>query len=160
MCPVSQDDFKEFRLPVPGVRRKIMASKVTPGLSAKSRDKSFPAKNHVICVIDRIAKPQVVYLKSEVIQEGVVKNEALDVYFVGLGDAVNAFKGSVAGRPVKLSLNADGTLADNSSGTVWHAHGKYKTGGIRLDLTMVAISDEYGFSWKFFHPDSQLIRLQ
>lgn len=160
VCLVTQGDLREFQLPIPGVWRKIIASEATPGLPVKEHDKSFPARTHVIGVIDPIAKPQVVYLKSELIQEGVVKNEALNAFFVALGETVNGFKGNVMGTPVDLILNTDGTLSDTRSGTVWDARGKYKSGLIESDLEMLAISDEYWFSWKAFHPRSQLIRLQ
>ena len=160
VCRVTANDFREFQLPLPGVWRKIMASEVTPGLPSRNRDKSFPARTHVIGVIDPIARPQVAYIKSELIQQGVVKNEALNAVFVARGDTVNAFKGSVAGRLIDLATNTDGTLSDIHSGTVWDNRGKYKSGLIKSDLEMLAISDEYWFSWKAFHPRSQLIRLQ
>lgn len=156
---VTEDDLREFQLPIPGVWRKIMASEATPGLPAKSRDRSFPARTRVIGVIDRIAGPPVVYLKSELTDRGVVKNEVLNIVFVALGDTVNAFKGSVAGQAIDLSTNKDGTLYDAHSGTVWDARGKYRSGPLRSNLEIVAISDEYWFSWKAFHPDSSLVRL-
>ena len=95
VCQVTQADFREFKLPIPGVWRRIMASEATPGLSSRLRDKSFPARTHVIGVINRIANPHVVYLKSELMKNGVVKNGALNFFLVALGDAVNAFKGDV-----------------------------------------------------------------
>ena len=137
-----------------------MASDATPGLPSRSRDKSFPARTRVIGVIDPIAKPQVVYLKREVVQRGVVRNDLLNVFFIALGDTVNAFKGNVMGTPVQLMICTDGALADARSGTVWDARGKYKSGSIKFDLERLAISDEYWFSWKAFHPGSELIRLQ
>ena len=137
-----------------------MASEATPVLPSKSRDKSFPARTRIIGIIDPIAQPQIVYLRRELIQRGVVKNEALNVFLVALGDTVNGFKGSVTGKPVHLAINADNTLSDTHSATVWDARGKYKSGPIQSDLEMLAISDEYWFSWKTFHPSSHLIRLQ
>ena len=56
VCQVTQNDFREFQLPIPGVWRKIMASEATPGLPAKNRDKSFPARTHVIGVIAPISQ--------------------------------------------------------------------------------------------------------
>ena len=100
-----------------------------------------------------------VYLKSELIGHGVVKNEALNVIFIALGDTVNAYKGSVTGQVIDLSANKDGTLCDVTSGTVWDARGKYRGGPLQANLETVAISDEYWFSWKAFHPGSTLIRL-
>ena len=159
VCQVAHDDFREFQLPIPGVWKKIMASEATPGLPSRLRDKSLPARTHVIGVIDPIATPPVAYLKSEVMQKGVVKNETLNFFLVARGDAVNAFNGSVRGRPVQLTACTDGALADAHSGTAWDARGQYKSGSIKADLEKVAISDEYWFSWKAFHPGSQLIRI-
>ena len=105
VCQVTHDDFREFQLPIPGVWRKIMASEATPGLPSRLRDKSFPARTHVIGVIDPIANPQVAYLKRELMQKGVVKNETLNFFLVALGDTVNAFKGSVTGKPVQLTMH-------------------------------------------------------
>lgn len=160
VCQVAQDDLREFQLPIPGVWRKIMASEATPGLPARLRDKSLPARTHVIGVIDPIANPQIAYLKRDLMQTDIVKNEDLDVYLVALGESVNAFKGNVTGRSVELTARGDGVLADAYSGTVWDARGKYCSGPIESDLEKVAISDEYWFSWQFFHPDSKLTRIK
>ena len=159
VCQVAHDDFREFQLPIPGVWKKIMASEATPGLPSRLRDKSLPARTHVIGVIDPIATPPVAYLKSEVMQKGVIKNETLNFFLVARGDAVNAFNGSVRGKPVQLTACTDGALADARSETAWDARGQYKSGSIKADLEKVAISDEYWFSWKAFHPGSQLIRI-
>lgn len=157
---VSEEDLREFQLPVPGVWKKIMASEATPGLPSRRRDKSFPARTHVVGIIDPVARPQVAYLKHELLQKGVVRNEALNVFLVALGDTVNAFKGSVAEQRIDLTLNTDGTLLDTLSRTAWDVRGKYRSGAIQADLEPVAVSDEYWFSWKTFHPHSQLVRLQ
>ncbi len=157
---VTQEDLREFQLPIPGVWKKIMGSEATPGLPSKLRDTSFPARTHVIGITDPIAEPKVAYLKGEVVEQGIVKNEALDAYLVAHGETVNAFKGSVEGEAVDLVRNADGTLSDTRSETLWDARGDYQRGPITSDLEPIMISDEYWFSWKEFHPDSQLIRLE
>ena len=156
---VQEQDFRDFQLPIPGIWKKIIASEATPGLPSKDRDKSFPARTHVVGIIDQIAKPQVVYLKEELTKRGVVKNEELDIYLVAVHDTVNGFKGSLDGRPIDLTLAADQTLSDVSSGTVWDLRGKWMKGEIETDLEPIALSDEYWFSWKRFHPTSKLIRL-
>ncbi|MGD9031872.1 MAG: DUF3179 domain-containing (seleno)protein [Desulfobacteraceae bacterium] len=156
---VTEKDFREFQLPIPGVWRKILASEATPGLPAKDRDKTFPARTHVVGVIDQIAKPQVVYLKEELMKRGVIKNEELDVFLVAVNNTVLGFKNSLNGRSLNITLNPDKTLTDVSSGTVWNIRGKYIKGKIRSDLVSIALSDEYWFSWKKFHPGSKLIRV-
>jgi hypothetical protein len=161
VCRVEQHDFRAFELPIPGVWRRIVASEATPGLPSRLRDKSFAARTRVIGVIDPIARPQVVYLKRELMERGVVWNEALNAFLVAVGDTVNGFKGKIAGESIELAFDrADGTLSDAASGTVWDARGKYKAGRIRSDLEMLALSDEYWFSWKAFHPGTQLVRVQ
>jgi hypothetical protein len=156
---VTEKDFREFQLPIPGVWRKILASEATPGLPAKDRDKTFPARTHVVGVIDQIAKPQVVYLKEELMKRGVIKNEELDVFLVAVNNTVLGFKNSLNGRSLNITLNPDKTLTDVSSGTVWNIRGKRIKGKIRSDLVSIALSDEYWFSWKKFHPGSKLIRV-
>jgi hypothetical protein len=155
---VTQKDFREFQLPIPGVWRKIVASEATPGLAAKDRDKTFPARTPVIGVIDPIAKPQVVYLKEELMRRGLTKNEELDVFLVGVNNTVLGFKNSLNGKSLNITLKPDKTLSDVSSGTVWDIRGKHIRGEIRSDLVSIALSDEYWFSWKKFHPGSKLIR--
>ena len=160
VCQVTDDDFREFQLPIPGVWKRITASEATPGLPSRFRDKSFPARTRVVGVIDSLANPRVAYLKRELVQRGVVKNDALNIFLVALGDTVNAFKGSVLSRSVQLTISTSGGLSDAHSGTTWDARGKYKSGSIMSDLQKLAISDEYWFSWKAFHPNSELIRFQ
>ena len=156
---VTEKDFREFQLPIPGVWRKIVASEATPGLAAKDRDKTFPARTHVVGIIDQIAKPQVVYLKEELMKRGVIKNEDLDVFLVAVNNTVLGFKNSLNGKSLNITLNPDKTLSDVSSRTVWNIRGKHIKGKIRSDLVSIALSDEYWFSWKKFHPGSKLIRV-
>jgi hypothetical protein len=156
---VTERDFREFQLPIPGVWKKIVAGEVTPGLSASDRDKTFPARTRVVGVIDKVANPQVVYLKEEVKKHGLVKNEKLDMVLVAVGNAVNGFKSSLNGGRLNIILNPDNTLSDSFSGTVWNSRGGYISGAIETALEPVALSDEYWFSWKYFHPTSSLIRV-
>ena len=157
---VTKKDFREFQLPIPGVWRKIEANEATPGLSAKDRDKTFPARTHVVGVIDQIAKPQVVYLKKELMKRTVIKNEDLGVFLVAVNNnSVLGFKNSLNGRSLDITLNPDKTLFDGSSGTFWNIRGKYIKGEIKSDLVSIVLSDEYWFSWKKFHSDSKLIRV-
>jgi hypothetical protein len=72
---VTHDDFKEFNLPIPGIWRKIIASESTPGLSAKNRDKTFPARTYIIGIIDDSIEKPIVYLKKEVMAKKVVINQ-------------------------------------------------------------------------------------
>jgi len=156
---VKESDFKEFELPIPGLWRRIMASDVTPGMAKRKRDKTFPPRTHVVGITDPIAIPQVVYLKDELLQHGIVRNTKLDVVLVAVNNSVNAFRGSIDGRSLDLTLNRDHTLGDRSSGTLWNLRGQHISGQIAADLTPVAVSDEYWFAWKAFHPSSRLIRV-
>jgi hypothetical protein len=156
---VTKKDFREFQLPIPGIWKKIVASEATPGLAARDRDKTFPARTHVVGVIDTIAQPQVVYLKEELIRQGVCKNEQLDIVLIAVDESVLGFKNSVNSRSLDITLNTDKTISDALSGTTWDIRGKWKHGELEADLVPVALSDEYWFSWKEFHPDSQLIRV-
>ena len=156
---VTEQEFREYQLPIPGIWKKIMASEATPGLPSKDRDKSFPSRTKVIGVIDPIAKPQIVYLKEELMKRGIFKNEELDIFLVAVRNTVNGFKGSLDGRSIHLTLTPDQTLSDISSGTVWDIRGKQMNGEIESDLEPMSLSDEYWFSWKRFHPTSKLIRV-
>ena len=156
---VTEKDFREFQLPIPGVWRKIMASEATPGLAAKDRDNTFPARTHVVGVIDPLAKPQVVYLKEELMKKGIVKNEDLGFFLVATNNTVVGFKSSLSAKSLDITLGTDNTLTDISSGTVWNIRGKLFKGEMRSDLEPIALSDEYWFSWRLFHSKSKLIRV-
>ncbi len=155
---VNKQDLKEFELPIPKVWKKIVTSEATPGLPAKDRDQSFPPRTHIIGIIDPNF-PQIMYLKKEVIKHALIKNQELNIFLVATYDAVNGFKGSLDGNDIDLKLNPDYTLSDTISGTIWDMRGKWISGEIEMDLEPVALSDEYWFSWKRFHPKSKLIRL-
>lgn len=157
---VTEKDFREFQLPIPGVWRKIIASEATPGLTAKGRDNSFPARTRVVGVIDPLANPKVVYLKDDLINKGIVKNEELGFFLVALSDTVVGFKSSLSGRPIEIELSTGNTLTNISTDTVWDIRGKFIKGEPGPNLEPIAISDEYWFSWKFFHSNSQLIRVE
>ena len=159
IAKVTEKDFREFELPIPGVWKKIVAGETTPGLPEKDRDQTFPARTHVIGVIDEIAAPQIVYLKEELLRRRIVRNENLQIFLVALNNTVNGFRGRLNGRVLDITLNPDKTLSDKLSGTIWDLRGKYISGAIEGDLKPVALSDEYWFSWRKYHPASNLIRL-
>jgi uncharacterized radical SAM superfamily Fe-S cluster-containing enzyme len=154
---VTENDLQEFQLPVPGLWKKIIAGESTPGIPSKDRDKSLPARTHVIGVIDSSLERQVVYLKDEILQHGTVKNEELNFYLVAVGKTVNGFKSCLNAKSLDLQVAPDHRLTDKVSGTVWDVRGKYVSGEYSMDLVPVAISDSYWFAWKRFHPKSVLI---
>ena len=156
---ITKKDLRQFELPIPGAWSKIMASEATPGLSASHRDKTFPARTRVVGVTDRRYPSEVVYLKDELLNRGIVHNEALNLYLVAVRDTVNAFAATVAGKPLDLTSSPNRTLSDASTGTVWDIRGKQISGDLESDLEPIALSDEYWFSWKRFHPQSDLIRV-
>lgn len=155
---VTEKDFKQFELPIPGIWKKIIASESTPGLSAKNRDKTFPSRTHVIGIIDKSIKDNVVYLKKEVLSKKIVENKELGFILIGAGKTVNAFKNTLNSNYLEIVID-NGELFDSKSNTKWNIRGKYISGNIKEDLKSVAISDEYWFSWIKFHDKSKLIRL-
>lgn len=156
---VTEDDFRPFALPIPGAWEKLTSGDLTPGLSAAKRDNSFPARTSVIGVTDPSVTPKIVYLKEEVLQQGVVSNEANDLILVARDKAVNAFRATVDGTLISLVQGEGNDLRDQATGTVWDIRGKHKQGPIQSNLQMLMTSDEYWYSWKLFHPRSELIRL-
>ncbi|MCW5518150.1 DUF3179 domain-containing protein [Muriicola sp. Z0-33] len=155
---VSEQDFKDFELPIPGIWEKIIASESTPGLSAKNRDKTFPSRTHVIGIIDNSIKDKVVYLKKEVLSKKIVENKENGFILIGAGKTVNAFNNSLNSQKLEIKLEGE-ELLDSKSSTKWNVRGKYISGDIKEDLEPIAISDEYWFSWIKFHDKSRLIRL-
>ncbi len=89
---VTERDFREFQLPIPGLWKKIVATESTPGLSAKNRDKTFPSRTHVIGIIDNSIKEKIVYFKKEVLAKKVVINQENDFFLIGTANTVNGFK--------------------------------------------------------------------
>lgn len=154
----SEKDFKDFELPIPGIWKKLVASEATPGLASKNRDKTFPARTHVIGIIDSSIKEPLVYLKKEVLSKKLVEHSECGFVLIGAGKTVNAFKNSLNAH--KLSLSLDGNeLGDANSNAKWNIRGKYISGELKADLEPIALSDEYWFSWIKFHEHSKLVRL-
>jgi hypothetical protein len=156
---VTSEDFKKFELPIPGIWKKIVASEATPGLKDEEKDKTFPARTHVVGVIDDIANPKVVYLKKELLAHTLVKNEDLNIIIIALDDFVLAFKNYIGNHILDIELTLDHKLFDKTTKTHWNLRGKYIEGELNTDLHLVALSDEYWFSWKKFHENSRLIRI-
>jgi len=155
---VTKEDLKEFQLPIPGIWKKIVASENTPGLSSKNKDKTFPARTHVIGIIDDSINEKIVYLKKEVMAKKVVIDEKNDFFLIGGSDFINGFKNSIDKSKLKISIKED-YIIDLITKTKWDIRGKYKTGNLKKNLVPIAISDEYWFSWKRFHKNSKLIRI-
>lgn len=155
---VTEKDFKEFELPIPGIWKKIMASESTPGLSEKNRDKTFPSRTHVVGIIDNSIDDKVVYLRKEVLSKKIVENKESGFVLIGIGKTVNAFKNVLNSKMLEIKID-NGELIDSISNTKWNIRGKYISGELKNDLISIAISDEYWFSWIKFHDKSKLIRL-
>ena len=150
---INKNDLRPFKLPMPGVWKKVMSSELTPGLSNK--DKTFPSKTHIIGIIDTSINNPVLYLKSEVIQQKIVKNEELNFTLIAIGNSVNGFKT----KNIILQFNDNQIFEDTITNSSWDITGKYIQGTIKTDLEKISISDEYWFSWKRVHPNSKLLRL-
>ena len=154
---VTKRDFRPFKLPMPGVWNKVMSSELTPGLVSK--DKSFPSKTHIIGIIDPYVPVQIAYLKKELIPFSVVVNEEYDFVLIITKGSVNGFKGTLDTHALELAINDNKIISDKTSGTTWDLRGKYINGAIQQNLESIAITDEYWFAWKKFHPDTLLIRM-
>ncbi|MVX36551.1 DUF3179 domain-containing (seleno)protein [Myroides sp. LoEW2-1] len=57
-----------------------------------------------------------------------------------------------------LDLSARCITADNGFQR-WDLNGKYLSGDKKQNLVLIRLSDEYWFSWKRFHPNTQFIDL-
>ena len=158
---VTKDDFREFRLPlpIPGLWKRIMNSEATPGLSKNNRDKTFPARTRVVGTIDSSLSVEFVYLKRELEEKKVVENSENKFVLICNSSGVNGFKTILNNKELNIELS-NGKLIDKASGTHWDIRGKYINGEITNNLEMIALSEEYWFSWKEFHPESKLIRLE
>ena len=150
---INKNDLRPFKLPMPGVWKKVMSSELTPGLSNK--DKTFPSKTHIIGIIDSSINESVFYLKSEILQHTIAKNEKLNFMLIPIGDTVIGFKT----KNIDLIIK-DNQIEDVITKSCWDVTGKYLSGTIKKDLEKISISDEYWFSWKKFQPKSKLIRLR
>ncbi|MCB1395043.1 MAG: DUF3179 domain-containing protein [Rhodobacter sp.] len=148
-------DLRDFELPIPGVWRKIMASEVTPGLGAARRDRSLPARTPVIGLLSPDLPP-LAFRRDALRAAGVVHRPDLGITLASAGGGVVAFRTADIGP---LELGADHRLHDARSGAVWTLRGKAAGGSNQADLEPVALSDEYWFSWKFFHPTARLERI-
>lgn len=155
---VTDQDFKEFQLPIPGIWKKIISSEKTPGLSEKNRNKTFPARTQVIGIIDNSVKERIVYLKKEILAKKIVINQEYDFFLIGTTNAVNAFKSKLNNSKLNISIEKK-EIIDLDSKTRWDIRGKYLSGSLNENLEPIAMSDEYWFSWKKFHEGSKLIRL-
>jgi hypothetical protein len=58
-----------------------------------------------------------------------------------------------------IRLNDDQVIMDAITNSTWDITGKHICGTKKYNLEKIAISMEYWFSWKKFHPKSQLLRL-
>jgi len=150
---INKNDLRPFKLPMPGVWKKVMSSELTPGLSNK--DKTFPSKTQVVGIIDTSISELVFYLKSEILQQTIVKNEKLNFTLISIGNTVNGFRT----KNINLIFKNSQVIEDTITKTNWDITGKHIVGTIKSDLENVAISDEYWFSWKKFHPKSKLLRV-
>ncbi len=150
---IKENDLRPFKLPMPGVWKKVMSSELTPGLSNK--DKTFPSKTQIIGIIDASINECVFYLKSELLQQRIVKSEKLNFTLISIGNTVIGFKT----KNINLTLRNNQLIEDTITNSKWDISGKYLNGTIKNDLEKISISDEYWFSWKKFHPDSKLLRL-
>ena len=154
---VTEKDLRPFELPIHGLWRRIMASEVTPGLRRSDHDESMPARTRVVGVLEPTAHPRPVYRRGDLLRRRIVRNDRLDCYLVAVNGAVNGFRAETGGHCTVLELTDDAVLHDQRTGTDWDLRGHRIRGALETDLTPISVSDEYWFSWKFFHPDTEVI---
>lgn len=154
-CRFGTRDLREFQLPIPGVWRLIVSGEVTPGLSAARRDKQLPSRTHVIGLMGQ-GLPPLAFRRDEVRAKGVVDLPELRIALISGGGGVNAFSTDTPEGPLRLELTEDRRIRDAASGSTWTLRGKHLDGPYGKDLQAVAVSDEYWFSWKAFHPQATL----
>ncbi|MDM1461370.1 DUF3179 domain-containing protein [Myroides odoratimimus] len=154
---LKEGDLKPFELPIKGLWKRIVVSEFTPGLSSKNRDKTFAARTRVIGIVDKINNVNVVYLKQTILNQGLVVNETANFFLVAHQNNVTAFRWDHK-QDLALDLSARCITADNGFQR-WDLNGKYLSGDKKQDLVLIRLSDEYWFSWKRFHPNTQFIDL-
>ncbi len=152
---VTAKDLRPFELPIHGLWRRLLASEATPGLRGRDRDRSMPARTRVVGILDPAVRPTQFYLRDELLEHHVVKNEKAGCYLVAVNGSVNGFRARVDGHHVDLTLDDDLLIRDRTTGTVWDLRGQQVGGELQTNLSPIALSDEYWFSWKFFHPDTE-----
>ena len=155
---VTKNDLREFELPVPGAWKKIMNSDIVPGLSKKSRDTTFRTRTSVIGIFDKSVTKNLVYLKSEVLNKSIVINKEQNFFLIGVDNTVNGFKTPVNNPKFNIEIK-NNQIHEINTKTIWNLRGKYISGDNKADLELLALSDEYWFSWQKYHKDSDLIRL-
>lgn len=151
----TERDLRPFELPIPGVWRHIVAGEVTPGLSGAKRDRQLPARTHVVGIIEP-GLPPIAVKRDEARARGVTVLKNLGVAFISGGGGVNAFSTSLGDVQLDLKLTDNLQIRDQASGSIWTLRGKPVSGPLAENLTPVAVSDEYWFSFKLFHPAATL----
>ena len=151
----TQKDLRPFELPIPGLWKRITASDVTPGFSVARHDKKVPARTFVTGIREKGLPPNAIR-SEDVRKHGIVTFKSAPVALVSLGGGVNAFSTETPLGIADFELTADGQIYDRASKSVWTLRGKAVSGPNFDELTPIAVSDEYWFSWKKFHPEAVL----
>ena len=151
----TEHDLRPFALPIPGLWQRIVDGGLTPGLSVVRHDTSLPARTLVTGVREK-GMPPVAVIPDEVRAKGMVVLPDIGVAFVSSGGGINAFSMKTPLGTADLELTEDGHIRDRASNSVWTMRGGAISGPNFDDLRPIAVSTEYWFSWKHFHPDAFL----
>lgn len=151
----TQKDLRPFELPIPGIWKRITASNVTPGFSVKRHDKQVPARTFVTGIREKGLPPNAIQ-SNDVRRKGIVTFKSAPVALVSAGGGVNAFSTQTPLGTAEFELTEAGQIRDRLSKSVWTLRGKAVSGPNFDDLRPIAVSDEFWFSWKKFHPDAVL----
>lgn len=151
----TKKDLRSFELPIPGLWRRLVSGDITPGVSRRQHDKRLPARTFVTGIREK-GLPPVAVRSDEVREKGVITLADIGVAFVSAGGGIGAFSTRTPLGPADFEMTEDGRIRDRASNSVWTLRGKAVSGPNFDDLRPVAVSDEYWFSWKLFHPEAVL----
>jgi hypothetical protein len=132
VAKVSKEDLSPFELPIPGLWQKLLRSEYVPTLDKKKIDKRLPAREKVVGV--DLKEKILAYKKEDILKKGYVHNKENEFLLVAVRDHVEGYKFS-------KEKEFNGSIKETD------------------DLEQIRISDEYWFSWSFFHPMTKLLTI-
>lgn len=156
---VEESELAPFDLPIPGLWGKLLKSEYVPGLEAKTIDKRLPARTDVIGIAHE--KGNFAYAKKDILAAGWQYNRELNLLLVASGTVVHGFYTVLNQEELNLNYDAQADkIMDLNTHTSWSKSGIYESGSLKQDLQRVTISDEFWYSWAYFHPFTRLLQVE